>query len=127
STTANAQLIDATTLSDKELAAQALAAIGANVPNSTHKCAGCHGLDALNLRRWADTTARVKDECFAHFEEAKSKETAEGSLRCMSGNVPNAFQWRAKHLGLWAGRTQSADFNEVFETYFGSSAASELD
>ncbi len=121
-----AQAVDVKTLDDKALAEEVLAAIGADVPHTTNKCAGCHTLDAQNLRRWVDTTSRVKNECFAHYNENKNKGTAEGALKCLSGNAPTGFPWRPKHLGLWAARITSGDFDEVFTAYFEDNAESEL-
>lgn len=113
-------------LDDSTLADQALAIIGARVPNSTQKCAGCHRLEATKLRSWFAETARVNDECFAPWTVRKSAADAETALNCFSTNHVVPFSWAPKKLGLWAARVNSNDFNEIFTTKYGAKGEREL-
>jgi len=116
----------ASPLEDSALADQALAAIGARVPDSTQKCAGCHRLDAPKLRQWMSETARVSNDCMGLWAAAHNPVTAERALSCLSQNAATPFQWTAKKLGLWTGRVNGDDFSEIFATLYGADAQPEL-
>ncbi len=116
----------ASPLDDSTLADQTLAIIGARVPNSTQKCAGCHRLDATKLRTWFNETVHVAEDCLLPWNTNKSLETAEATLGCISVNGRVPFQWGPKKLGLYAARVNSGDFAEVFSQKFGGDGEREL-
>jgi len=116
----------ASPLNDSTLADQALAIIGARVPDSTRKCAGCHRLDAPKLRDWVNESSRVQDSCLEPWASAKSPAQADLSLACLSVNLTVPFQWSPKRLGLWAGRVNSDDFSEIFNVKYAAEGNREL-
>jgi aldose sugar dehydrogenase len=116
----------ASPLNDSHLADQALAIIGARVPNSTQKCAGCHRLDAPKIRAWVNETARVQESCLDAWANDKSSAQADASLACLSLNSAFPLQWSPKKLGLWTGRVNSDDFSDLFRFKYANKAEREL-
>ncbi len=105
-------------LDDSALADRALAIIGARVPNSSNKCAGCHRLDAAKLRSWFGETDRVAKQCFGL--------DAEAALNCLSINKAVPYQFGPKALGLFAARVNGDDFTEIFKSKYGAKYEREL-
>ena len=113
-------------LNDSTLADQALAIIGARVPDSSRKCAGCHRLDAPKLRAWVNESKRVQESCLDPWELNKSAAEADSALACLSANSIVPYQWSPKKLGLWTGRVNSDDFTDLFNLKYGDKANREL-
>lgn len=108
---------------DSTLADRALILIGAEVPGSSKKCAGCHQLNPALIREWAQTSLRVDNECLTPWRATPSSATAEAALRCFSND---RFQWRARFLGFHAARVESGGFDQVFADHFGEETAGKL-
>jgi hypothetical protein len=116
----------ASPLSVSDLADQALAIIGAHVPNSSHKCAGCHRLDAAKLRTWFDITGKASNDCLGPWAAGHSVASAEAALACLSVNNSVPYRFAPKKLGLWAARVNGPDFEEIFNLRYGQEAEHEL-
>lgn len=108
-------VVNPRTLDDETLARLALTTVGADIPGSSLKCAGCHTLDAQNLNRWGTQFSRINQWCLHGKSPANlSVDESKDAVRCLLENPEDSgSRYHPSRLGFWAGG--ASELKPVFQ------------
>jgi len=115
---------NAVALPDDQLAAQALAILGAT--GSVEECGACHGLTRQHLRYWRALTDTSMTSCLTDLE-VSSQQAALQMIDClrMMPSVPGS-DFTADKLGVAAAAARLPWFQYTFDKAYGDQGAAQL-
>ncbi|HLL24624.1 MAG TPA: hypothetical protein VK427_20975, partial [Kofleriaceae bacterium] len=117
---------NAVTLSDADLAQQALQIMGAPVPGAqAASCNTCHGLTRQNLRYWRSLSDTSMARCFTDLDVA-SAESARAMIDCMRAMPMATADFATKKLGIYSTAANLPWFQYVFWKAYGDAGPAKL-
>jgi len=114
-------------LADDELATQALAILGADVPNKQTSCNSCHAITRQHLRYWRALGDTSMASCLTDLQ-VQTQESATQMLDCLRSMPELATSdFEVKKLGIWASAARLPWFEYVFWKAYGADYATQRD
>src|SRR5687768_11905455 len=113
-------------LPDSELAAQALALLGADVPGTREACQSCHGLTRQHIAFWRALSDSAMSSCLTDLA-VSSPESARAMIDCLR-SMPEVAgsDYATKKLGIASTATHLPWFRYAMAKAYGDSAETEL-
>lgn len=108
------------TLSDGELARQALSVLGSSSADAKGSCRDCHTLGRPTLTRWSRLTAAFAADCLADTT-LSSDADADAMLDCFEQHAEAPATLAAADFGIYAAATHLPWFTFLFEHSSGQS------
>ena len=109
------------TATDYNSALWALRELGADVPQSTGRCAGCHNPDMAQIAEWVDTGLNTYWRCIGNPQDSNQtpEKSARDSVDCLRMNPKNRqSEFSAKNLGIFAAGAHLSRFRNLFAKAF---------
>lgn len=114
-------LYNESSLSDMELATQALAALGyGTTAPADRSCSECHSITRRRMRAWSVEAQRIRTECLSDAA-VMSDAGAAAAVACLHANGG----YLPGNAGIFAAGATNAWFSHVFEHGAGATAAAE--
>ncbi len=113
-------------LPDEQLAPQALALLGASVPDADERCNGCHGLTRQQLRYWRALSDVAATSCLTDTSLA-DETAARAMLDCLRAMpAVGTSDFVTKKLGIYAAAARLPWFLHAFDLAYGDDGAAQL-
>ena len=114
------------TLSDHDLAFQALQILGADVSGAQAECDGCHGLTRGHLHYWNALSQTAMSSCLTDLQ-VKSQQSAQQMIDCLRAMpaVPGS-DFQVQKLGIYATAARLPWFQYTFWKAYGDQAPAQL-
>ena len=102
------------TLTDDELAHQALDLLGASAVNGTGVCKNCHSLGRPTLTQWAQYTQAFSDACLKDTDLG-AQTAVDATLACFHKQAGDGKPLAPKNFGIYAAAARLPWFTYVFD------------
>ncbi len=114
------------TLSDHDLATQALQILGADVSGAQQECNGCHGMTRGHLHYWRALSDTAMANCLTDLQ-VQSQQSAQQMIDCLRAMpaLPDS-DFQVTKLGIYATAARLPWFQYTFWKAYGDQAPTEL-